>query len=63
MLLQAGVKLRLEQMRNNGYTFILGGLSLTTPILPAGAVIGHSENRELINVVSYVQFSVAAGEV
>ena len=64
MVLQDGSKMRLEQMKSNdGYTVLLSGLPVTTPIFPAGAVIGHSESQELINVGSYVQFSAAPGEV
>ena len=61
VVLQDGSKMRLEQMKSDdGYTVLLSGLPVTTPIFPAGAVIGHSENQELIN---YVQFSAAPGEV
>ena len=64
MVLQDGSKMRLEQMKSDdGYTVLLSGLPVTTPIFPAGAVIGHSESQELINVGSYVQFSAAPGEV
>ena len=51
-------------MKNHcGYTVLLNGLLNTTLILPASAVIGYSEKRELINVGSYVQFSAGDGEV
>ena len=49
MVLQDRSKMRLEQMKSDdGYTVLLSGLPVTTPIFPAGAVIGHSENQELI---------------
>ena len=64
VLLQHGGKLRLEQLKSDdGYTVLLSGLPDTTSILPAGAVIGNSENRELINVGSYIQFSASPEEV
>ena len=44
-------------------TLLLGGLPATTPIRPAGGVISRSQNRELINIGSCIQFSTAPGEV
>ena len=45
VLLQHGGKLRLEQLKSDDrYTVLLSGLPDTTSILPAGAVIGNSEN-------------------
>ena len=59
-----GSKMTVQQIRSSEkFTFLLAGLPVTTLIHPAGAVVGRSLNRELINVWSCVNFSAAPGEV
>lgn len=52
-----------QMLGDSTYTILLQSSDTDTMVYPSGAVIGCSDDHELINVGSYVQYSAGPGEV
>ena len=52
-----------QLLSNSDLTVLLASLKVDTMVHPCGAVIGNSENRELINTGSYVEFCAGPDQV